>query len=94
MYIGQERQWKNDTNNEHFIILAIDLYDNCKIEYLTNGRIHIKSSDEIEKESIECENSSFKYDDCNNILQFESGKEWLYNNRCRICEHKLKCQYL
>lgn len=36
--INQERTWKMDTNNEHFIVMEIN-NDICKIEYLTNGRI-------------------------------------------------------
>lgn len=95
MYIGQERQWKD--NNKHFIILSLSLdNENSMIEYLDNNKIQIQtmSNYEIEQYSVIVEKSSFLNKNCLYVSQFESGKEWLYNNRCRTCQHRLKCSYL
>lgn len=92
--INQERTWKIDTNNEHFIIMEIS-NGICKIEYLTNGRIQDKTVEEIEKKSKLVERSSFQYDKCSKISEYITGKVWLYQYRCRSCSWRINgCNYL
>lgn len=92
--IGEERYWKQDTNNEHFVVASFEdgVY---RIEYLTNGRIHEKTKKELEDNTVLSDHDSFEYMDCDEIARFETGRRWLYDNRCRICEWRLKsCSFL
>ena len=35
-----------------------------------------------------------KHDSCRELSQTEEGRKYLYNNRCRYCQHLGRCSYL
>ena len=87
--IGEERYWKQDTNNEHFVVASFEngVY---RIEYLTNGRIHEKTKKELEDNTVLSNHDSFEYMDCDEIARFETGRRWLRSEERRVGKECLR----
>lgn len=90
---GEERYWKYDSNKEHFIVLDFErgIY---RIEYLSNARIVEKTTRELEEGTLLSDYDSFESMECDDASRLQTGRFWLYYNRCYTCKKRTYCDIL